>query len=231
MSAIFFEEMNIREPDIQLTINGSTHAQQTGCMLMDLEKEFIARSPDMVIVFGDTQFTLAAALAGAKLNIPICHIEAGLRSFDQNMPEEINRVAVDTISAILSCPTQTAVLNLKREGIAHNVMCHGDIMLDAQLHFLNMIDPTKEQDLLETYKVNKENYAVCTLHRPSNTDHQNMLSNIIETMRGQLEETIIFPMHPRTKKQIKHYDIKLPQNVIETGSIGIFRYANNNKAI
>jgi UDP-GlcNAc3NAcA epimerase len=219
MSAIFFEEMNIREPDIQLTINGSTHAQQTGCMLMDLEKEFIARSPDMAIVFGDTNSTLAAALAGAKLNIPICHIEAGLRSFDQNMPEEINRVAVDTISAILSCPTQTAVLNLKREGIAQNVMFHGDIMLDAQLHFLNMIDSTKEQHLLETYKVSKENYAVCTLHRPSNTDHQNMLSNIIETM-GQLEETIIFPMHPRTKKQIKHYDIKLPQNVIETDPLG-----------
>ena len=98
-------------------------------------------------------------------------------------------------------------------------MFHGDIMLDAQLHLRQMIDSTKEHHLLETYKVNKENYAVCTLHRPSNTDHHHMLSNMIETM-GQLEETIIFPMHPRTKKQIKYYGIQLPQNVIETDPLG-----------
>ena len=219
MSEVFFDEMNIRKPDIQLTLKGASHAVQTGNMLIALEKEFINNQPDIIIVFGDTNSTLAAALAGSKLNIPICHVEAGLRSFDFKMPEEINRVAVDSISSILSCPTKTALENLINEGIDKNVKFHGDIMLDAQLHFLKMIDDEKEANLLVNYNINKGGYILCTLHRPSNTDHQHMLSDIISTM-AQLEFKIVFPMHPRTKKQIELFDIHLPENIIVTEPFG-----------
>ncbi len=212
MSQIFFDQMNIRKPDLNLAISGGSHGKQTGEMLIELEKVILDKYPDLVIVFGDTNSTLAGALAASKLHISVLHIEAGLRSFDKKMPEEINRICTDHISTILSAPTQTAVTNLKNEGITRNVHFHGDIMLDAQNHFRNLIKTKHHPSLTNKLNLKPNEFALLTLHRPSNTDNKTVLTDIMTTL-GTIDLPIVFPIHPRTQQKLAEFTIHFPKNI------------------
>jgi UDP-GlcNAc3NAcA epimerase len=218
MSAVFYEQMGMRRPDIQLESSAGGHSEQTGNMMIKLEEVFIKESPSMVIVFGDTNSTLAAGLAASKLNIPIFHIESGLRSNDRRMPEEINRVIIDKISTLLSAPTKQAILNLENEGITKNVFNHGDIMLDAQQFFLERLQTLELSEDIEL--INAFNsYSVLTIHRPSNTDSKEMLWNIMQSL-NHIDHPIVFPIHPRTNKMLTQFGIDLPNHVKKINPLG-----------
>jgi UDP-N-acetylglucosamine 2-epimerase len=202
MSQVFFEQMNIREPDINLAISGGNHGFQTGQMLVEIEKVILDEQPNLVIVFGDTNSTLAGALAASKLHVPVLHIEAGLRSFDMKMPEEQNRVCVDHVSTYLSAPTEKAVQNLKHEGITKGVSLTGDIMVDSLNHFLKY---SNQAMILDNIDLNSE-FALLTMHRASNTDDEQILSQLIHLIE-QSPIPVIFPVHPRTRKQLNKFNI------------------------
>lgn len=212
MSDIFFTELEIPKPDYNLGIGSGDHGYQTGKMILEIEKILINEKPDCVIVYGDTNSTLAGALAASKMNIKIAHVEAGLRSFDKSMPEEINRKLTDDISDILFCPTKTAVENLEHEGIVKGVYLVGDVMLDA-LNFNKNI-AQKRSHILERLELEEDNYLVVTVHRPSNTENKENMFNIIHALR-ELKIKTIFPIHPRTKKSLNRYGLlnKIPDNV------------------
>jgi UDP-GlcNAc3NAcA epimerase len=216
MSDIFFDELGIPTPDINLEIGSGPHGQQTGRMLEAIEKELVQHKPDKVLVYGDTNSTLAGALAAAKLNIPVAHIEAGLRSFNTKMPEEHNRVLTDHCSTFLFCPTPTAVDNLSNEGIIQNVHLVGDPMLDATLHYL----PIAEQNstALKDHNLDSWHYFLATLHRPSNVDNPATLIHILETF-DQLSLPVLFPVHPRTKAKIDQLNKTYP-NIIQIPPVG-----------
>ena len=197
MSDIFFDELKIPKPDYNLGVGSGSHSKQTGDILAKIEEVLLTEKSDLVIVYGDTNSTLAGALAAAKLHIPVAHVEAGLRSFDRAMPEEINRVLTDHISNILYCPTQTAVNNLRNEGITRGVHLVGDVMVDA-LQF-NMEIAEDRSQILERLGVALKEYLVLTVHRPANTDSREHMENIIGAV-GEAGMPVIFPVHPRTKK-------------------------------
>jgi len=203
LSAVFFEELEIPKPDYNLGVGSGLHGGQTGKILIAVEKVLLKEAPDMVIVYGDTNSTLAGALAAAKLHIKLAHVEAGLRSFDRRMPEEINRVLTDHASDILFCPTQTAVENLKKEGVVgiYNV---GDVMFDALLHNKEIAE--NKSTILEDSGLGHKQYLVATIHRPSNTDDKRNLQNIVDAF-CEVDETIIFPVHPRTAKYLEEYGL------------------------
>ena len=205
MSDIFFEQLNIPKPDYNLEIGSGTHAFQTGNMLIEIEKILIAEKPDYVLVYGDTNSTLAGALAASKLLIPVIHIEAGLRSFNRNMPEEQNRVLTDHISSILFCPTNTAITNLKNEGICENVFDVGDVMCDSVLYFSKLADEKinlENINLTPIYdKQEFNNWYLTTIHRAENTMDDNNLIEILSALE-ELDEKVIFPVHPRIRKMI-----------------------------
>jgi UDP-GlcNAc3NAcA epimerase len=209
MSQVFFDQMNIRKPDLNLAISGGSHGKQTGEMLIELEKAILDKYPDLLIVFGDTNSTLAGALAASKLHVPVLHIEAGLRSFDMKMPEEQNRVCVDHVSTYLSAPTEKAVQNLKREGITKGVCLTGDIMVDSLNHFLKYSNQAMNLDNIDL----KSEFALLTMHRASNTDDKQILSQLIRLIE-QSPIPVIFPVHPRTRKQLSVFQI-LPNNNIK----------------
>ena len=188
MSNIFFDELGIRNPDFHFNLVNSSHGGQTAEMLTLIEKILINEKIDIMLVYGDTNSTLAGALAAAKLNIPIIHVEAGLRSYNKSMPEEINRILTDHISSQLFCSSKTGVLNLKKEGVIDGVYVGGDLMKDA----LN-----KLKDKLKNPRAYK--YKLATLHRPYNTDNIDRLTYILSTL-NKLNDKVIFPIHPRTKK-------------------------------
>lgn len=194
MSKVFFDELSISPPDYQLELGGGLHGEQTGQMLTEIEKIYISEKPDAVIVYGDTNSTLAGALAAAKLHIPVIHIEAGLRSFNKKMPEEINRILTDQISDLLICPNTNAEEQLKKENIKAPIYITGDIMAD-------MLYIAKKN-----IKKVKEEYIFVTLHRPYNTDNQERLSSILEHLNA-LETKIKFALHPRTKKMMHTFGI------------------------
>jgi len=199
MSDIFFRELEIPEPKYNLNIGSGTHGQQTGEMLAAIEKVLIAEKPDWVIVYGDTNSTLAGALVAAKLHIPIAHVEAGLRSFNRLMPEEINRVVADHLSHLLLCPSQVAVNNLSDEGIAKGVTIVGDVMADALKFAVKKIKTHSE--ILTSLKLQPRKYLLATIHRAENTDDPKRLTNIMNALSKLAEgETVILPLHPRTKK-------------------------------
>ncbi|MGC8972536.1 MAG: non-hydrolyzing UDP-N-acetylglucosamine 2-epimerase [bacterium] len=204
MSDLFFKELEIPEPDYNLSIGSGSHGNQTGRMLIAIEEVLLKERPDLVIVYGDTNSTLAGALSASKLHIPLAHVEAGLRSFNKNMPEEINRIVADHLSDILFCPTETAVENLKREGIIEGVYLVGDIMFDALMHFSKISD-TKSK-ILERINLKPKEYYLATIHRAENTDNYERLKNIL-TALSQLDMPVIFPIHPRTKGKIKDYNL------------------------
>ncbi|MBP9722248.1 MAG: UDP-N-acetylglucosamine 2-epimerase (non-hydrolyzing) [Gammaproteobacteria bacterium] len=210
MSQIFFKELKIPAPDYNLQINNASHAEMTGQMLMAIEKVINKELPNAVLVYGDTNSTLAGALAAAKLHIPVIHIEAGLRSYNKNMPEELNRVVTDHISNLLFCPTEQAVINLKDENITNNVHLVGDVMHDT-LELVRENNYVKLADL-KKFNLESKEYIVLTLHRAENTDDLIRLKDLLNYVAnfGQNNKLkIVFPIHPRTKKLCESKNIDL----------------------
>lgn len=204
MSQAFFEELDIPEPDYNLGIGSGNHGEQTAKMLIAIEKILIDLKPDIVLIYGDTNSTLAGALAAAKLHIPVAHVEAGLRSFNRKMPEEINRIVSDKLSKYLFVPTQTAVDNLSKEGQTDGVYNVGDVMFDSFLYNLSRIDTNA---IMQKYNLTSKNYILTTVHRPQNTDNPAILKELFSTLES-LNELIIFPIHPRTRNLMKQYKIQ-----------------------
>lgn len=205
MSQGFFDELAIPAPDYNLGIGSDSHGAQTGMMLMEIEKVLLREKPDLVLVYGDTNSTLAGALAASKLHLPIAHIEAGLRSFNRKMPEEINRIVADKLSRFLFVPTQTAVQNLAREGQTDGVYNVGDVMFDSFLFNLSRLDQTK---VLKKFRLQPQQFILATVHRPQNTDNPNVLKALISALE-HLHEAIIFPIHPRTRNLMEKYNIQV----------------------
>ncbi len=199
MSEIFFDEMEIPKPAYQLDIHGVSHGAMTGRMLEGIEKILMSEKPDGVLVYGDTNSTLAGALAAAKLHIPVIHVEAGLRSFNMEMPEEINRILTDRISNALFCPTDTAVNNLMREGFDNmpiQIIKNGDVMQDAAMYYADKAQ--LKSDIIRKAGLNK--FVLATIHRQENTDNPENLKNIIEGLNAIHKEIpVVVPMHPRTR--------------------------------
>lgn len=208
MSDIFFEEMDIPKPKYILNTGGKSHGEMTGQQLENIEKILLVEKPDLVLVYGDTNSTLAGSLAAVKLHIPIAHIEAGLRSFNKKMPEEINRILTDQVSDYLFVPSMRAKQNLLNEGINEKkIFVVGDIMYDISLFYKEkMVKPNWFDSL------NLSNFILCTIHRAENTDDVNKLSSIFKGL-GFLNKEIILPLHPRTVNKIKEHNIDLPENI------------------
>ena len=207
MSAIFFDEMKIPRPNYQLEVGSANHGIQTGKMMEKIEEIVLKEMPDALLVYGDTNSTLAGALVASKLHIPVAHIEAGLRSFNKKMPEEINRVLTDHVSEWLFVPTKTAIQNLLKEGInPAKIFDVGDIMYDVALLYADIAK--KQSVIIKKISVEPKSYILTTIHRAENTDNPQRLKNIFESLQilGQ-KYTIILPLHPRTKKYIQELDI------------------------
>lgn len=208
MSEIFFEELDIPKPDYYLGVGSGSHAKQTADMLVKLEEIYLKEKPDFVLVYGDTNSTLSAALAASKILIPVIHVEAGLRSFNRAMPEEQNRILTDHISEYLFCPTPAAVAHLKKENITSNVYCIGDVMCDAVLFYLCKIKDIPEKffvdrlQFLFQWNGKLENWYMATVHRAENTENELALSEILEAFE-KLENPVLFPVHPRIRKFIE----------------------------
>lgn len=211
MSNVFFEEMKIPKPHYNLNINGLSHGAMTGQMLEKIEEVLLKEKPDWVLVYGDTNSTLAGALAASKLHIKVAHIEAGLRSFNMNMPEEINRILTDRISNILFCPTDMAVQNLEKEGYDNldcKIVKSGDVMQDGALFYKNLA-------VKPDVKLGNE-YILCTIHRAENTDDLDRLKNIIDALNEiNHEKQIVLPLHPRTKAILDKNHIEMNFTILE----------------
>lgn len=202
MSGVFFAEMEIPEPAVNLSIGSGLHGETTGAMIAGIEREIIGRKPDIVLVYGDTNSTMAGALAAAKLNVPVAHVEAGLRSFNRRMPEEINRVVTDHVASILLCPSKNSAEQLAREGVTEGVHVTGDVMYDAIVHYRKKAEPVKIDGP----------FALCTIHRAENTDDPERLAAIFAGL-ATCPIKIILPLHPRTRGMIERTGIALPENV------------------
>jgi len=222
MSAVFFEEFGIPQPDYNLHIGSGTHADQTGTMMMRLEPLLMGEQPDWVLVYGDTNSTLAGALCAAKLNIPVAHVEAGLRSFDRKMPEETNRVVVDHISTLLFAPTDIAVANLQREGITAGVRQVGDVRVDV---FRDVAGRVNIPSLLTmTGLTEGEPFALATIHRPSNTDEPCRLRQIMDAL-SRVPFPVVLPVHPRLRKALDAAGLELPAQVHGIEPVGFTQMA------
>ena len=216
LSAQFFEELGIPRPETNLNVGSGPHGWQTGTMMQRLES-FLARQPayDAMLLYGDANSTLAAAIVGAKLCIPIAHVEAGLRSRDKSMPEEVNRILTDRVSRWLFCPTKTAIDNLAREGIARGV-CHcGDVMHDATVKYGELAERLAPLESLSCLGAGE--YVLATVHRAANTDDPRRLAAILDAL-GALRCPVIFPVHPRTRSKLG--DVRLPANVRPRDPVG-----------
>jgi len=217
MSDLFFEELSIPRPNYELGIGSGLHGWQTGQMLQRIEDVLVAEKPAWVLVYGDTNSTLAGALAAVKLQIPVAHVEAGLRSFNRTMPEEHNRVLTDHCADLLFCPTQTAVNLLAAEGVTRGVHLVGDVMIDAlQTHGALA---ARNSTLADRLGLRPRGFALATIHRPYNTDDPARLAVILSALSG-LQTPVVFPVHPRTRAALTRADLTLPANVIATEPIG-----------
>jgi UDP-N-acetylglucosamine 2-epimerase len=205
MSQVFFDELGIPTPAADLGIGSGRHGAQTGAMLAAIEADLLDHRPDLVLVYGDTNSTLAGALAACKLGIPLAHVEAGLRSFNRSMPEEHNRVLTDHCSDLLLCPTETAVSHLRREGITEGVHLVGDVMLDSALRFAERARARSR--ILERLSLEAGSYAVATVHRPYNTDDPAVLHGIFEAL-DHLDLPVIWPVHPRAAARLAAIESK-----------------------
>jgi len=213
MSEKIFLDLGIRKPDIHLNVGSGTQGFQTGEMLVKLETAMMEKKPDIIIIFGDTNSTLAGAMAASKLNIPIIHIEAGLRSYNKSMPEEVNRIVADHVSEYLFVPTQTAVDILKKEGLAAITYFTGDIMVDTMKNNIGIA--RQKSTVLQDLKIEGVNFNLLTLHRNYNVDDTAILEHILNEL-GKLGEKIIFPVHPRTRKMLAaSYDVPANIEMIE----------------
>ncbi len=203
MSDIFFKEMDIPAPDYNLGVHGLTHGRMTGQMLMKIEEVLLIEKPDLVMVYGDTNSTIAGALAATKIHIPVAHVEAGLRSFNNAMPEEINRILTDRISNLLFCPTDNALVNLDREGFKNydcKIIKSGDVMLDAAMYYAEQ--SSDRSKIIDELKLN--DFCLATIHRAENTDSSEKLRNIFRALVEVSQEiVVVLPLHPRTKKIIQ----------------------------
>ncbi|MEW6603023.1 MAG: UDP-N-acetylglucosamine 2-epimerase (non-hydrolyzing), partial [Nitrospirota bacterium] len=202
MSAVFFQNLNIPEPDVYLNVGSGSHAFQTAKIMMEFEEVVLREKPDVVIVVGDVNSTLACSLVASKLNIRIAHVEAGLRSFDRTMPEEVNRIVTDSISDWLFVSEKSGLTNLRREGVdAGKMFFVGNTMIDTLLSHMKVID---RSGIVEHLHLNKKDYCVMTLHRPSNVDSTESLSEIYAILQLISRKVrIVYPVHPRTLKMIK----------------------------
>lgn len=217
MSDVFFDEMEIPQPNYNLNIHGLSHGAMTGQMLEGIEKVILEEKPDYVMVYGDTNSTIAGALAAKKLHVKVIHVEAGLRSFNMRMPEEVNRILTDRISDILYCPTQTAIDNLTKEGY-QNIACEpvltGDIMQDAALFYKEKSD--KVSNILSKLGLEKNNFILGTIHRAENTDDLTRLTAIVEALNEVNKTTrVVVPLHPRTSKILNDKNITAAFTIIE----------------
>ena len=210
MSAVFFEELELPHPDVNLGVGSGAHGAQTGAMLAGIERTLQETKPDWVLVYGDTNSTLAGALAASKLHVRIAHVEAGLRSFNRLMPEEINRVVTDHVADVLLCPSQTAVQNLDAEGVRSGVFCVGDVMLDALL--FARARALNGSDVLGRLSLNDGGYAVATIHRAENTDNPERLAAILRGLAAS-PHPVVFPVHPRTRKLLDSMGGSLPAHM------------------
>lgn len=245
MSKIFFDELGIKKPDYHLAVGSGNHGEQTALILQRIEGIYLKEKPDIVVVYGDTNSTLGGALASAKLHIPVAHIEAGLRSFNKKMPEEINRVLTDHVSSILLCPTEVAVKNLQSEGFhfilndgkliedhlrllsckadpSGPVVCNvGDVMHDALLYCLNIAE--EKSDILDKLDLAPKTYRLITMHRAENTDSEGRFNEIIDFINNiSLGVTVLFPMHPRTRKVYEKSEKRFSDNVRVIEPVGYF---------
>jgi UDP-GlcNAc3NAcA epimerase len=208
MSQSFFEQLDVPLPKYNLGIANLSHGAMTGRMIEGIEAVLLDERPDCVTVYGDTNSMIAGVLAAIKLNIPVAHIEAGVRSYNMRMPEEVNRVLADRVCELLLCPTGTAVENLHREGLTKGISLVGDVMYDAMLHYKK----TAEREFsLASFGLDPQRYVLCTLHRPENADNMQRLQNIFTALNSIAESiTVIMPLHPRTRATIeKCHDLRL----------------------
>lgn len=202
MSQVFFDELEIPRPDYFLEIGSGRHGAQTGAMLGAIEEVLLKEAPDRVLVYGDTNSTLAGALAAAKLHIPVAHVEAGLRSFNRRMPEELNRVLTDHLADLLFCPSQTAVSNLAAEGIVSGVHRVGDVMHEALMHAVAVA--TEKSAVMDRLGLPPGGYALATIHRAENTDDPDRLGRLMAALAGvALHMPVLFPVHPRTRAKLE----------------------------
>lgn len=211
MSGIFFDGLEVPAPDVNLGVGSGPHGRQTGAMLGGIEEVLLRERPDWLLIYGDTNSTLAGAMAASKLSLPIAHVEAGLRSFNRRMPEEINRVVADHLSNLLFCPSDTAVKNLMAEGVSRGVHLVGDVMLDV-LHWARQRVETNPPEILDRLGVKEKSYVLATVHRSENTDHPARLSGILKAFNA-LDESVVFPVHPRTRRVITETRWRLEPHV------------------
>jgi len=213
MSDIFFREMDIPKPDINLEIGSGTHGKMTGRMLEKIEEVLLSENPDLLMVYGDTNSTIAGALAASKLHIPVAHVEAGLRSHNMRMPEEQNRILTDHISTHLFCPTDTAVENLKKESLLDGVHRTGDVMLDASLYYRDKFLESENMDVTD-------DFILMTLHRAENTDNSERLKAIVKAVNSIDNRLFVLPLHPRTKKMLEEAGLAFEKHVKVIPPIG-----------
>ena len=222
MSDVFFEEMQIPHPQYNLAINSLSHGAMTGRMIEKIEAVLVEEKPDFLLVYGDTNSTLAGALAAVKIQVPIAHVEAGLRSFNMEMPEEINRILTDRISNILFCPTDTAIENLAKEGYENidvEVVKSGDVMEDAALYYEKL--SREKATVLQTYNLAASSYYLCTLHRAENTKSPKRMAEIIQGLNSIAENhKVVLPVHPRTKELLLRHNLNA--NILILEPVGYF---------
>ena len=206
MSQVFFDDLEIPAPDVHLGVGSGTHAQQTARVMLALEDVLVAHAPTLVIVVGDVNSTLAASLVASKLDIPVAHVEAGLRSFDRTMPEELNRLLTDQLATLLLTPSPDADVNLQREGVPpERIHCVGNIMIDSLLHVLPRARASRAW---ERFGLDPGGYALVTLHRPANVDERDMLRDLLAVLeRVGARLPVLFPVHPRTRKMIEEHGL------------------------
>ncbi len=221
MSKIFFEDLEMPRPDFYLGVGSGSHAEQTANVMIEFEKVLLAENPDLIIVVGDVNSTVACSLVAAKLNVKVAHVEAGLRSFDRTMPEEINRLLTDAISDYLFVSEKSGLTNLRNEGIKKDkIYFVGNVMIDSLVHYLSK---AAESTVLEDYSLIPSKYILVTLHRPSNVDSGDFLNDLMQLFKDlSADRQIIFPVHPRTRKNMVEagYSNSMNENIILTEPIG-----------
>jgi UDP-N-acetylglucosamine 2-epimerase len=219
MSSVFFSDLGIPEPDVNLGVGGGGHGQMTGQMLIKMEAAMLEYAPDWVVVFGDTNSTIAGGMAAAKLHLPVAHIEAGLRSYDRKMPEEVNRVLTDHLSTLLFAPTAAAVENLAKEGIRDGVKLVGDVRVDVVMQTVERSKARQAALLQATGLAAGEAFALATIHRASNTDDRARLTEIVSAF-NTLDLPVVLPVHPRLKKMMAEFGLTFSGNVRSIEPIG-----------
>lgn len=221
MSKVFFNELDLPKPDFYLGVGSGTHAEQTAGVMVGFEKVVLEEKPDLIIVYGDVNSTVACSLVASKLNIKLAHVESGLRSHDRTMPEEINRIITDTLSDYLFVTESSGIENLLHEGInKEKIHFVGNVMIDSLLHYLPKIACSP---IFTTLGIKKDEFILVTLHRPSNVDSKNNLETILNTLNILSQKyPVVFPMHPRTKKNINEYELNslISNNIIVTDPLG-----------